>query len=90
LLQYIDGDHQNPKTFQKLNKALGEARSPVHYLAIPPDLFGSVVQALGKSNYAANARVLVEKPFGRDLASAGPEEADRLAADVGGWREPAP
>ena len=45
LLQYIDGDYQEPKTFEKLHKALGEARSPLHYLAIPPDLFGSVVQA---------------------------------------------
>jgi glucose-6-phosphate 1-dehydrogenase len=70
LLQYIDGDYQDPKTFEKLNKALGEARSPLHYLAIPPDLFGAVVQALGKANYAGNARVIVEKPFGRDLASA--------------------
>jgi glucose-6-phosphate 1-dehydrogenase len=69
-LQYIDGDYQDPKTFEKLNKALGEARSPLHYLAIPPDLFGPVVQALGKANYAGNTRVIVEKPFGRDLASA--------------------
>lgn len=70
LLQYIDGDYQDPKTFEKLTKALGEARSPLHYLAIPPDLFGPVVQALGKLDYAGNARVIVEKPFGRDLASA--------------------
>jgi glucose-6-phosphate 1-dehydrogenase len=70
LLQYIDGDYQDPKTFEKLNKALGEARSPLHYLAIPPDLFGAVVQALGQADYAGNARVIVEKPFGRDLASA--------------------
>jgi glucose-6-phosphate 1-dehydrogenase len=70
LLQYIDGDYQDPKTFESLHKALGEARSPLHYLAIPPDLFGAVVQALGKSNYAGNARVIIEKPFGRDLASA--------------------
>ncbi len=70
LLQYIDGDYQDPKTFEKLNKALGEARSPLHYLAIPPDLFGSVVQALSKANYGGNTRVIVEKPFGRDLASA--------------------
>jgi glucose-6-phosphate 1-dehydrogenase len=69
-LQYIDGDYQDPKTFEKLTKALGEARSPLHYLAIPPDLFGSVVQALGKTDYAGKARVIVEKPFGRDLASA--------------------
>jgi glucose-6-phosphate 1-dehydrogenase len=69
-IQYIDGDYQDPKTFEKLTKALGEVRSPLHYLAIPPDLFGSVVQALGKAGYAENARVIVEKPFGRDLASA--------------------
>lgn len=70
LLQYIDGDYEDPKTFEQLQKALGEARTPLHYLAIPPDLFGSVVQALGKANYAGNARFIVEKPFGRDLASA--------------------
>ncbi len=70
LLQYIDGDYQDRKTFEKLNKALGEARSPLHYLAIPPDLFGSVVQELGNAHYAGNARVIVEKPFGKDLASA--------------------
>ncbi len=70
LLQYIDGDYQDPKTFEKLHHALGEARSPLHYLAIPPDLFGAVVQALGKSKYSGNARVIIEKPFGRDLASA--------------------
>jgi len=69
LLQYIDGDYQDPKTFEKLHKALGGARSPLHYLAIPPDLFGSVVEALG-SHYSVNARVMIEKPFGRDLASA--------------------
>jgi glucose-6-phosphate 1-dehydrogenase len=70
LLQYIDGDYQDPKIFEKLHNALGEARSPLHYLAIPPDLFGAVVQELGKSNHAVSARVIVEKPFGRDLASA--------------------
>src|SRR5579859_5946849 len=70
LLQYIDGDYQDPKTFEKLGKALGEARRPLSYLAIPPDLFGAVVQALGKSKRAGNARIIVEKPFGRSLASA--------------------
>jgi len=64
LLQYIDSDYQDPKTFEKLNKALGESRSPLHYLAIPPDLFGAVVQALGKANYAGNARVIVESRSG--------------------------
>ncbi len=70
LLRYIDGDYQDPQTFQKLHDALGQAQSPLNYLAIPPDLFGAVVQALGKSNYAGSTRVIVEKPFGRDLASA--------------------
>jgi glucose-6-phosphate 1-dehydrogenase len=70
LLQYIDGDYQDPQTFQKLDDALGQARSPLSYLAIPPDLFGSVVQSLGKSRHAARTRVVIEKPFGHDLASA--------------------
>jgi glucose-6-phosphate 1-dehydrogenase len=69
LLQYIDGDYQDPKTFDLLREALGEARNPLNYLAIPPDLFGPVSQSLGKLNIG-NARVIVEKPFGRDLASA--------------------
>jgi glucose-6-phosphate 1-dehydrogenase len=70
LLQYIDGDYQDPKTFELLRKALGAARSPLNYLAIPPDLFGAVSQAIGKGNYSGEPRVIVEKPFGRDLASA--------------------
>jgi glucose-6-phosphate 1-dehydrogenase len=70
LLQYVDGDYQDPKTFETLRKVLGEARTPLNYLAIPPDLFGSVVQSLGKSGYSENTRVIVEKPFGRDLKSA--------------------
>ena len=70
LLQYIDGDYQDPATFEQLRRALGPARSPTHYLAIPPSLFGAVVEALGRSGCAQNARVVVEKPFGRDLASA--------------------
>jgi glucose-6-phosphate 1-dehydrogenase len=70
LLQYIDGDYQDPKTFETLRKVLGQARTPLNYLAIPPDLFGSVVQSLGKSGYSENTRVIVEKPFGRDLESA--------------------
>jgi glucose-6-phosphate 1-dehydrogenase len=69
-LQYIDGDYADPKTFERLHHALGGARSPLHYLAIPPDLFGAVVQALGKYDYPGNPRVIVEKPFGRDLMSA--------------------
>jgi glucose-6-phosphate 1-dehydrogenase len=70
LLQYIDGDYQDPATFQKLHQALGNAASPAHYLAIPPSLFGTVVAHLGQAGCARNGRVIIEKPFGRDLASA--------------------
>jgi glucose-6-phosphate 1-dehydrogenase len=70
LLRYVDGDYKNPATFQSLRKALGDAKHPAHYLAIPPDLFGLLVEQLGKSGCAEGARVIVEKPFGRDLASA--------------------
>ena len=70
LLQYIDGDYQDPATFAQLRTALGPCRCPTHYLAIPPSLFGAVVEALGRSGCAQNGRVVVEKPFGRDLASA--------------------
>ena len=70
LLQYIDGDYQDPATFEQLRRALNGARHPTHYLAIPPSLFGAVVEALGLSGCAQDARVVVEKPFGRDLVSA--------------------
>jgi len=70
LLQYIDGDYQDPATFTQLRQMLGSACRPTHYLAIPPSLFGAVVEALGRSGCAAGARVIVEKPFGRDLKSA--------------------
>lgn len=70
LLRYIDGDYQDPNTFTVLRQTLGNAAHPTHYLAIPPSLFGTVVEALGKSNCAAGARVVIEKPFGHDLASA--------------------
>ena len=70
MLQYIDGDYQDPKTFEQLRDRLGSCSCPTHYLAIPPSLFGEVVEALGRSGCAKNARVVVEKPFGRDLASA--------------------
>jgi glucose-6-phosphate 1-dehydrogenase len=69
-LRYIDGDYADPETYQKLRKELGLATRPIHYLAIPPSMFGSVVQGLAKSGSAENARVIVEKPFGRDLQSA--------------------
>jgi glucose-6-phosphate 1-dehydrogenase len=70
LLQYVDGDYQDPTTFAMLRQALGSAVCPTHYLAIPPSLFGTVVEALGRSECAQNARLVIEKPFGHDLASA--------------------
>jgi glucose-6-phosphate 1-dehydrogenase len=71
LLRYIDGDYAEPATFQALRRALGSAQHPAHYLAIPPLLFGAVVQQLTKAGCAPEgARVIVEKPFGRDLESA--------------------
>ena len=69
-LRYVDGDYTDPATFTKLKQALGLARRPIHYLAIPPSMFASVVQGLAKSGCADDARVIVEKPFGRDLATA--------------------
>jgi glucose-6-phosphate 1-dehydrogenase len=70
LLRYVDGDYNDPTTFQALRKELGSAQRPAHYLAIPPVVFGLVVEQLGKSGCAKDARVIIEKPFGRDLASA--------------------
>jgi glucose-6-phosphate 1-dehydrogenase len=70
LLRYVDGDYKDPATYQSIRKELGSARRPAHYLAIPPVLFGLVVEQLGKSGCAVGARVIVEKPFGTDLASA--------------------
>ena len=70
LLRYVDGDYKEPATFAALRKELGSAQHPAHYLAIPPALFGEVVDQLGKSGCARGARVIVEKPFGRDLTSA--------------------
>jgi glucose-6-phosphate 1-dehydrogenase len=70
LLRYVDGDYKDPATFAALRKELGSAQRPAHYLAIPPVLFGVVVEQLGKSGCARGARIIVEKPFGRDLASA--------------------
>jgi glucose-6-phosphate 1-dehydrogenase len=70
LLRYVDGDYHDPATFDALRKELGSAVRPVHYLAIPPSLFGVVVQALSRSGCAKEARVVIEKPFGHDAASA--------------------
>ncbi len=70
LLRYVDGDYADPKTFAQVRQALGDAKAPLHYLAIPPSLFGMVAGNLAKSGCAAGARVVVEKPFGHDRASA--------------------
>jgi len=70
LLRYVAGDYNNAETFAALKRALGKARRPAHYLAIPPALFATVIQGLGAAGLADQARVIVEKPFGRDLASA--------------------
>ena len=70
LLRYVDGDYQDPETFAALRRELKGAHSPAHYLAIPPVLFETVVEHLGQSNCATGSRVIVEKPFGHDLASA--------------------
>jgi glucose-6-phosphate 1-dehydrogenase len=71
LLRYVDGDYNDPATFQTIRKELGTAQWPAHYLAIPPVLFGTVVQRLGHAGCATEgARVIVEKPFGTDLTSA--------------------
>jgi len=69
-LQYVAGDYNDPATFTALKQALGDAQRPAHYLAIPPALFVTVIKALGAAGLAHPARVIVEKPFGRDLSSA--------------------
>ena len=69
-LRYLDGDYGDPATFQRLRHALGDARHPLHYLAIPPGLFELVVGQLDKSGCAQGASLVIEKPFGRDLATA--------------------
>jgi glucose-6-phosphate 1-dehydrogenase len=70
LLRYVDGDYGDSATFAAIKKELGAAQRPAHYLAIPPVLFGKVVEQLGASGCAQGARVIVEKPFGTDLVSA--------------------
>jgi glucose-6-phosphate 1-dehydrogenase len=76
LLRYVDGDYQDPATFAALRRELKDAKRPAHYLAIPPVLFETVVEHLGKSNSAQGGRVIVEKPFGHDLSSA--QELNRV------------
>ena len=80
LLQYVQGNYNDRATFTAIKKALGRARRPAHYLAIPPSLFPTVIQGLGAAGLADRARVIVEKPFGRDLASA--RALNRIAQSV--------
>lgn len=80
LLRYVSGDYNDSGTFNTLKQALGDAKCPAHYLPIPPLLFGPVIQGLGAAGLAKNARVIIEKPFGRDLASA--RELNRIAQSV--------
>jgi glucose-6-phosphate 1-dehydrogenase len=80
LLRYVDGDYADAATFTTLKNKLGSAQSPAHYLAIPPSLFGSVVQHLATASCTHNARVIVEKPFGRDLKSA--QALNRILLDT--------
>ncbi len=70
LLRYVGGDYNDPETFKSLKRELGKARRPAYYLAIPPSLFATVIKGLGDEGLADQARVIVEKPFGRDLSSA--------------------
>jgi len=76
LLRYVDGDYKDPATFQAIRQELGSAQRPAHYLAIPPVLFELVVEQLGKADCIKGARVIVEKPFGSNLASA--QELNRV------------
>jgi len=69
-LRYVDGDYNDDGTFQQIKTELGGARRPLHYLAIPPSMFPTVVQRLAAAGLSTDARVVVEKPFGRDLQSA--------------------
>jgi glucose-6-phosphate 1-dehydrogenase len=79
-LRYVEGDYNDPLTFKALKLALGDARHPTFYLAIPPALFATVITGLGAAGLADQARVIVEKPFGRDLSSA--RALNRIARSV--------
>jgi glucose-6-phosphate 1-dehydrogenase len=79
-IRYVGGDYNEPGTFDALNKALAGSKRPAHYLAVPPTLFETVIQGLGRSGLARDARLVVEKPFGRDLASA--RQLDAVARSV--------
>jgi len=79
-LQYVNGDYGSKRTFRDLRKALGRASRPLYYLAIPPNMFATVVQGLANADCEKGARVVVEKPFGRDLASA--QELNRILQNL--------
>jgi glucose-6-phosphate 1-dehydrogenase len=80
LIKYVSGDYTDSNTFSAIKEALGKARRPAHYLAIPPSLFETVIRGLGEAKLAEHGRVIVEKPFGRDLASA--RELNQVAHSV--------
>jgi glucose-6-phosphate 1-dehydrogenase len=80
LLRYVDGDYQDPATFEALRRELKDSQHPIHYLAIPQSLFGTVLEQLRASGSAKGARVILEKPFGHDLASA--KELNQLLRQV--------
>lgn len=80
LSHYVRGNYNDPETFTAIKTALGQARRPAHYLAIPPTLFETVIEGLSAAGLAEQARVIVEKPFGRDLASA--QELNRITQAV--------
>jgi glucose-6-phosphate 1-dehydrogenase len=79
-VRYVGGDYHEPATFEALRRALGPARTPAHYLAVPPTLFETVIGALARTGMNRDARLIVEKPFGRDLASARALDAAARAA----------
>lgn len=79
-LKYVDGDYADAETFSKLRSMLGDAKHPLHYLAIPPSLFATVIKALAASECHQGARVIVEKPFGHDLRSA--QDLNRVLHEV--------
>ena len=79
-IRYVGGDYNKPETFDALKKALEGSKHPAHYLAVPPTLFETVIKSLGAAGLAKDARLIVEKPFGRDLASA--KELDEVARSV--------
>ena len=78
LLRYVDGDYNDTATFAELRRQLGEAKRPLHYLAVPPSLFGTVAEALARSGCATDARLVIEKPFGHNRETA--RELSRLLA----------